>query len=128
MSLREIKDAKRAVQILFVLIFALVGSTIGLASMVGGLAWLLILPQQMVRSISGVLFSHSINAVIPDAVRATALSVRNAVRVLLYVAVMVPWWLGVDYLGRNGMFSVNLLILVVGGVVLWVTTPRRLRM
>jgi MFS family permease len=128
MSLREIKDGKRAVQILFVLILALVGSTIGLASMVGGLAWLLILPQQMVRSISGALFSHSINAAIPDAVRATALSVRNAVRVLLYVAVMVPWWLGVDYLGRTGMFGVNLLILAVGGVVLWVTTPKRLRM
>jgi MFS family permease len=127
MGLREIRDPKRAVQILFVLMLALAGSTIGLASMVGGLAWLLIIPQQMVRSISGALFSHSINAAIPDAVRATALSVRNAVRVLIYVAVMVPWWLGIDHLGRTGMFNLNLLMLVIGGVIAWATSPRGLR-
>jgi hypothetical protein len=127
MGLREIRSPKRAVQILFVLILALAGSTIGLASMVGGLAWLLILPQQMVRSISGALFSHSINAAIPDSVRATALSVRNAVRILLYVAVMVPWWLGIDSLGRTGMFNLNLLMLVIGGALTWLTSPRELR-
>jgi hypothetical protein len=127
MSMREIKDPKRAAQIMFVLMFALAGSTLGLATTVGGLAWLLILPQQVVRSMSGALFSHSINAAVPDKVRATALSVRNALRVCLYVAVMVPWWLGVDHLGRNTMFGVNLLMLTVGGVILWVTSPRVLR-
>jgi hypothetical protein len=127
MSMREMNDPKRAAQILFILIFALAGSTLGLATTVGGLAWLLILPQQIVRSMSGALFSHSINAAVPDKVRATALSVRNGLRVLLYVAVMVPWWLGVDHLGRNAMFGVNLLMLTVGGMILWATSPRALR-
>lgn len=127
MGMREIKDPKRGARIMFALIIALAGSTLGLATMVGGLAWLLILPQQVVRSMSGALFSHSINEAIPDAVRATALSVRNALRVFLYVAVMVPWWLGVDQLGRNAMFGINLLMLTVGGLILWATSPRGLR-
>ena len=80
-----------------------------------------------VDSLSGALFSHSINAEIPDTVRATALSVRNALRVFLTVAVMVPWWLGVDHLGRNAMCGVNLLMLTVGGIILWATSPRALR-
>lgn len=127
MGMREIKEPKRAAQIMFALMIALAGSTLGLATMVGGLAWLLILPQQVVRSMSGALFSHPINEAIPDAVRATALSVRNALRVFLYVAVMVPWWLGVDQLGRNAMFCINLLMLTVGGAILWATSPRALR-
>jgi hypothetical protein len=127
MGMREIKDPRRAAHIMFALMIALGGSILGLATVVGGLAWMLILPQQIVRSMSGALFSHSINQAIPDVVRATALSVRNALRVLLYVAVMVPWWLGVDHLGRNGMFCVNLLMLTVGGALLWVTSPRVLR-
>jgi MFS family permease len=127
MSLREIKDGKRAAQMFFVLLVALAGSTIGLASTVGGLAWLLIIPQQMIRSTTGALFSHTINAAIPDAVRATALSVRNALRVLLYVAAMIPWWLGIDQLGRTTMFGINLLMLTVGGLILWATIPERLR-
>lgn len=126
MGMREIKEPKRAAQIMFALMIALAGSTLGLATMVGGLAWLLILPQQVVRSMSGALFSHPINEAIPDAVRATALSVRNALRVFLYVAVMVPWWLGVDQLGRNEMFWINLLMLTVGGAILWATSPRAL--
>lgn len=127
MMMREISCPKRAARIMFALLVALAGSTLGLATMVGGLAWLLILPQQVVRSMTGGLFSQPINAAIPDAVRATALSVRNALRVSLYVAVMVPWWLGVDQLGRTAMFGVNLLILTVGGAILWVTIPRALR-
>lgn len=127
MGMREIKDPRRAAQLMFALMLLLAGSTLGLATVVGGLAWLLILPQQVVRSMSGALFSHPINEAIPDAVRATALSVRNALRVLLYVAAMVPWWLGVDQLGRNAMFGVNLLILAVGGLILWATSPRALR-
>ena len=123
-GLRSITDTRRSVWIFFTLICALAGSTIGLVTMVGGLAWLLILPQQMVRSISGALFSSTINEAIPEAVRVTALSVRNALRVLLYVAAMVPWWLGVDYLGRTAMFSVNLVVLLVGATILWVTSPR----
>jgi hypothetical protein len=81
----------------------------------------------MVRSISGALFSSTINEAIPEAVRVTALSVRNALRVLLYVTAMVPWWLGIDHLGRTTMFSVNLVLLIVGATVLWVTTPSELR-
>lgn len=126
-SIRKVTDTRRSVWIFFALICALGGSTIGLVGMVGGLAWLLILPQQMVRSISGALFSSSINDAIPEAVRVTALSVRNALRVLLYVTAMVPWWLGIDHLGRTTMFSVNLVLLIVGATVLWVTTPSELR-
>jgi hypothetical protein len=122
-SVREIRDLKAATRVFFVLVLALGGSTLGLVNVVGGLAWLLILPQQMIRSMSGALFSHSINEAIPDAVRATALSVRNALRVFLYVAVMVPWWLGVDRFGRDAMFSVNLAMLTLGGLILWVTSP-----
>jgi DHA1 family quinolone resistance protein-like MFS transporter len=123
MSVREIKDLKSATRVFFVLVLALGGSTLGLVSVVGGLAWLLILPQQMIRSMSGALFSHSINEAIPDSVRATALSVRNSLRVFLYVTAMVPWWLGVDRFGRDAMFGVNLAMLTLGGLILWVTSP-----
>ena len=125
-SLRKITDTQRSVWIFFILICALASSTIGLITMVGGLAWLLILPQQMVRSISGALFSDAINKEIPEAVRVTALSVRNALRVFLYVTAMVPWWLGVDDLGRTAMFCVNLGVLILGASILWVTSPRKL--
>jgi hypothetical protein len=91
---------------------------------VGVLAWLIILPQQMVRSVSGSLFSQTINKAIPDEVRVTALSVRNALRVILYVAVLTPWWLGIDSLGRDGMFRVNLLIMGFAGVVFWMCRPK----
>ena len=127
LTIRKVTDTRRSVRIFFILTCALAGSTVGLVTMVGGLAWLLILPQQMVRSISGALFSSTINEAIPEAVRVTALSVRNALRVSLYVAVMVPWWLGIDHLGRTTMFSVNLVLLIMGATVLWVTTPSKLR-
>lgn len=123
MSVREVQDLRSATRIFFVLLLALGGSTLGLVSVVGGLAWLLILPQQMIRSMSGALFSHSINEAIPDTVRATALSVRNSLRVFLYVTAMVPWWLGVDRFGRDAMFGVNLAMLSLGGLILWVTSP-----
>ncbi len=126
-GLRGITDTRRSVLIFFTLICALAGSTVGLVTMVGGLAWLLILPQQMVRSISGALFSSDINEAIPEAVRVTALSIRNALRVLLYVTAMVPWWLGVDHLGRTAMFSVNLAVLILGATILWITSPSVLR-
>jgi hypothetical protein len=126
-GIRGITDTRRSVWIFFTLICALAGSTVGLVMMVGGLAWLLILPQQMVRSISGALFSSDINEAIPEAVRVTALSVRNALRVLLYVTAMVPWWLGVDHLGRTAMFSVNLAVLILGATILWITSPSALR-
>jgi len=125
-GLRKITGTERSVWIFFALICGLGCSTLGLVTMAGGLAWLLILPQQMVRSISGALFSDAINDGIPEAVRVTALSVRNALRVFLYVALMVPWWLGVDHLGRNAMFCVNLGVLILGASILWVTSPRRL--
>jgi len=126
-TMRDVKDPKKATRIMFALIPLLVLSTLGLITTAGGLAWLLILPQQVVRSVSGALFGQTINDAIPDAVRATALSVRNATHSVLYVAAMVPWWLGVDVVGRNGMFGFNLTILIVGGVVLWVSSPRALR-
>ena len=126
-GLRKITDTRRSVWILFTLICALAFSTLGLVTVVGGLAWLLIVPQQIVRSISGALFSSTLNEAIPEGVRVTALSVRNALRVFLYVAAMVPWWLGVDQFGRTALFSVNLVVLVLGASILWVTTPRSLR-
>ncbi len=126
-TMQEVKDPKKATRIMFALMLLLVVSTLGLITVVGSLAWLLILPQQVVRSISGALFGQTINDSIPDAVRATALSVRNSLHSILHVAVMVPWWLGVDVIGRNGMFSFNLAMLIVGGVILWVSSPRALR-
>lgn len=123
--LRSVDDDKVAVRLVFVMLLALAASTCGLLTLVGGLAWLLILPQQMVRSVSGVLFSRTINEAIPDSVRVTALSIRNAVRVVQYVAVLTPWWLGVDSLGRNGMFQVNLLMIASAGLLFWVRHPHR---
>ncbi|MEY4668719.1 MAG: hypothetical protein RL518_1418 [Pseudomonadota bacterium] len=125
-GLRKVTDTRNSVLIFFTLTLALAGSTLGLVFLVGGLAWLVILPQQMVRSVTGALFSDTVNEAIPEAVRVTALSVRNALRVLLYVMVMVPWWLGVDQLGRTAMFSVNLVVLLLGASILWVTAPRSL--
>jgi hypothetical protein len=110
-------------KVIFLLLLAIAASTVGLLSIVGVLAWLVIIPQQMVRSVSGALFSQTINKAIPDEVRVTALSVRNALRVILYVAVLTPWWLGVDSLGRDGMFQVNLLILGLAGALLWISRP-----
>jgi MFS family permease len=126
-GLRGITDTRRSVLIFFTLIGVLASSTLGLVYVVGGLAWLIILPQQVVRSVTGALFSDTLNKAIPEAVRVTALSVRNALRVLLYVTVMVPWWLGVDELGRTALFCVNLAVLLMGASFLWVTAPRSLR-
>ncbi len=122
--LRKIEDDRIATRVVFVLLLAVAVSTVGLLSVVGVLAWLIILPQQMVRSVSGSLFSQTINKAIPDEVRVTALSIRNALRVILYVAVLTPWWLGIDSLGRNGMFQVNLLILGAAGAVFWFSRPK----
>jgi hypothetical protein len=119
--MRRVKCDRVGTCILFGLVLTLGASTIGLISVVGAWAWLLLLPQQVVRSVPGVLFSQTVNAALPDNVRVTALSVRNAIRVLLYVTAMLPWWLGVDVLGRSGMFSINLMVLGTGFVVLWVT-------
>jgi hypothetical protein len=95
-----------------------------LVTLAGQLVWLVLIPQQIARSLSGSLFSQTINDAIPDRVRATALSVKNSMRVVLYVAALTPWWLGVESLGRHGMFCVNLAILSVGAVVLWYSNPR----
>jgi hypothetical protein len=84
----------------------------------------ILLPQQVVRSVSGILFSQTINQALPDAVRVTALSIRNALRVTVYIAVLTPWWLGVDTVGRNGMFLVNLLMLAAAALIFWITYPR----
>jgi hypothetical protein len=121
--LRKIEDDRVSMKVIFLLLLAIAASTVGLLSIVGVLAWLVIIPQQMVRSVSGALFSQTINKAIPDEVRVTALSVRNALRVILYVAVLTPWWLGVDSLGRDGMFQVNLLILGLAGALLWISRP-----
>lgn len=122
--LRRIESDRVGMVMVFVLILAVAASTVGLLSVVGALAWLVILPQQMVRSVSGSLFSGTLNKAIPDEVRVTALSIRNALRVILYVSVLTPWWLGVDSLGRNGMFQVNLLMLGFAAVLFWISRPR----
>ena len=110
--------------VLFFLGIALACSIFGLLTFEGRLLWLFIVPQQVVRSIAGPLFSQRINDGIPDDVRATALSIRNAVRVAIYVSVMIPWWLWIDAFGLRGMFLVNLSILVLGLTVLWKTSPK----
>lgn len=124
LGLRKIEDDKTGILMVFILLLAIASSTLGLLSVVGVLAWLVIIPQQMVRSVSGALFSQTINEAIPDHVRVTALSVRNAVRVIVYVAALTPWWLGIDSLGRNGMLQVSLMIVAVSATVLWITAPK----
>lgn len=124
-TLRRIERDEMGVRILFLLSLGLAASTIGLVSLVGAFAWLFLVPQQVTRSVSGSLFSRSMNAAIPDQIRATALSVRNAARTLLYIAPMIPWAVWVDDVGRNWMFGVNLLILGFWAVVFWVTRPER---
>ncbi len=121
---RKVTDDGAGTRIVFALLIGLMASTVGLLTTAGALVWLVLIPQQMVRSLSGSLFSQTINDAIPDRVRATALSVRNGFRVVLYVAVMMPWWLGIEGLGRQGMFGVNLAVLCLGGVVLWITHQR----
>ena len=114
------------VRAFFMLGILLACSNLGLLALKGSLLWLLILPQQVVRSLGGPLFSQRINERIPDDVRATALSIRNAIRVFVYVAVMIPWWLWIETLGRHGMFAVNLSVLGFGLLLLWVVLPRKI--
>ncbi len=115
----------RAVRIYFALVVMLLSSTLGLTVFVGGVVWLLILPQQIVRPISGTLFSETINSTLPDSVRTTALSIRNALRACVCAAAMIPWWLGVEPLGRSGMFTISILTLMIGATILWMTCPRQ---
>lgn len=113
-----------AVRIYFALVVMLLSSTLGLVVFVGGVVWLLILPQQIVRPISGTLFSETINRSLPDSVRTTALSIRNALRACVCAGAMIPWWLGIEPLGRGGMFSVSIVALISGATILWITCPR----
>ncbi len=124
LMVRTVTDDGSGRKLVFAVLFGVIASAVGLLTTVGAFAWLVLIPQQMARSLSGSLFSQSINEAIPDRVRATALSVRNAFRVVLYVMVLTPWWLGVEELGRQGMFGVNLAILAVGAAVLWITSPK----
>jgi MFS family permease len=124
LAVRKIEDDDTARTIVWVVLAGLIGSALGLVTLAGQLVWLVLIPQQIARSLSGSLFSQTINDAIPDRVRATALSVKNSMRVVLYVAALTPWWLGVESLGRHGMFCVNLAILSVGAVVLWYSNPR----
>lgn len=123
--LRKIEDDRIGMRLVFAMLLGLAASTFGQLSIVGSLAWMVILPQQVVRSVSGVLFSQTINQALPDSVRVTALSIRNALRVIVYITVLTPWWLGVDTLGRNGMFQVNLLMLATAALIFWITYPRK---
>ena len=115
-----------AVRTYFLLVLMLLSSTFGLVVFVGGLVWLLILPQQLVRPISGTLFSETINQVLPDTVRTTALSIRNALRASICALAMVPWWLGIESFGRTGMFLIAIALLTVGSTIFWITSPRRI--
>ncbi len=124
LCLRKIEDDTISMRLVFAMLLGLAASTCGLLTLVGSFAWVIILPQQVVRSISGVLFSQTINQAIPDTVRVTALSIRNALKVTVYIAVLTPWWLGVDTVGRNGMFLVNLLLLAVAALFFWITCPQ----
>jgi MFS family permease len=123
-ALRSVKEVSTSVIVLFVTLLGLMASTTGMIATVAVWAWILLIPQQMARSLTGVLFSEAINNAVPDQFRVTALSVRNAIRILLYIAAMIPWYLGVNDLGRSGMFAVNLLLIVLGFLILWSTRPR----
>jgi MFS family permease len=123
LCLRRIENDAVSMRVVFAMLLGLAASTCGLLTLVGSFAWVILLPQQVVRSVSGILFSQTINQAIPDAVRVTALSIRNALRVTVYIAVLTPWWLGVDALGRNGMFLVNLLMLTAATLIFWITYP-----
>ncbi len=124
LCIRTIDDDSISMKLVFAMLIGLAASTCGLLTVVGSLAWVIILPQQVVRSVSGILFSQTINQAIPDPVRVTALSIRNALRVTVYIAVLTPWWLGIDTVGRNGMFLVNLFMLAAAAVVFWLTYPQ----
>ncbi len=125
-ALRSVKEVSTSVIVLFVTLLGLMASTAGMITIVAVWAWILLIPQQMARSLTGVLFSEAINNAIPDQFRVTALSVRNAIRLLLYIAAMVPWYLGVNDLGRSGMFGINLLFISLGFLFFWSTRPRTL--
>jgi hypothetical protein len=124
LCLRTIENDTISMRLVFAMLLGLAASTCGLLTLVGSFAWVILLPQQVVRSVSGILFSQTINQALPDAVRVTALSIRNALRVTVYIAVLTPWWLGVDTVGRNGMFLVNLLMLAAAALIFWITYPR----
>ena len=126
MKLRKVVRDTSGVLIFFLLLLCLAGSTLGLLAVVGIGAWLFILPQQAIRSVAVALFSASVNKAVPDNVRATALSVRNAVRVSLYVFVMMPWWLGIDFFGKELMFCFNLGAIFLAIAYFWYTCPRAL--
>jgi MFS family permease len=119
-----IKDDRMARQVVWVVFVGVIGSALGLVTLAGPLVWLVLIPQQIARSLTGSLFSQTINETIPDRVRATVLSIKSAMGAVLYIAALTPWWLGIEIVGRHGMFGVNLAILSVGAVVLWYTTPR----
>jgi MFS family permease len=121
---RTIKDDETARKVVWVVFVGVIGSVLGLVTLTGPLVWLLLIPQQIARSLTGSLFSKTINDTIPDRVRATVLSIKSAMGAVLYIVALTPWWLGIEIVGRQGMFGVNLAILSVGAVVLWYTTPR----
>jgi MFS family permease len=106
------------------LFLALGISTLGLLFAIGFWAWLFILPQQIVRSSSGILFSTTMNKATPDEIRATTLSVRNAIRSLAYVIAMLPWWLFVDKYGINFMLLMNTILIIALFILAWWFKPK----
>lgn len=123
--LRTVRHDLMGVAIFFWLAVSLAGSTVGMLMVTGAWIWLIILPQQVIRATVGTLFSGTINQAIPDQVRATALSVRNAARVTIYVAAMTPWCLGIDSYGKRTLFVWNFAAIVCGMVFCWRYRPQR---
>lgn len=109
--LRAVSAEIMATMSLFILLAV---STFGLSLAAGFWAWLFILPQQIIRSYSGLLFSTSINAAVPDEIRASALSVRNAIRSSQYVLGLAIWWYFVDQIGFQGMLVVSFALALIG--------------
>lgn len=123
MLVRGVTGLPAQVRILFLLYLAVAVTAAMIGTMNGAWIWLLILPQQCVRSVSGSLFSKELNRAIPEEIRATTLSVRNALKTLAYILAMTPWWLLVKDAGLQNMCLLNASLLVIGGFFFLFGTP-----
>lgn len=114
-----INTARRGTLWMTIPMLAVAATYFAMGAYVGHWAWLLILPQQWARSFTRTVFADEINVSIPSAIRATALSVRNMMFQLWYLAAMIPCALWSDSLGIHRMAIVlGLTLLVVGSALL----------
>ncbi len=117
-NMRQVKGVRLKTTILFTLLILVMLSSVSMMFVFATWAWIALLPQQVLRTASGVFFSKEVNDAIPSHIRATALSIRNAIRVFLYVAALSPWWLFVDHWGRGAMLGFNVVVMAIGSALL----------